>query len=179
MEDLDLSPRRGLKRGDVLQLAQSDWVRRHLNVLVLGATGAGKSYLTCALGRAACEAELTVRYERTSRLLQRLELARADGSYPQLLSQLARTQLLILDDWLRDPLSRTQTRDLLEILDDRYGRSATLLATQVPVTDWHARLPDPTLADAILDRLIHNAYRLELQGESMRKVHSPLPTYSD
>jgi DNA replication protein DnaC len=179
MEDLDLSPRRGLKRADVLQLAQSDWVRRHLNVLVLGATGAGKSYLTCALGRAACEAEFTVRYERTSRLLQRLELARADGSYPQLLSQLARTQLLILDDWLRDPLSRTQTRDLLEILDDRYGRSATLLATQVPVTDWHARLPDPTLADAILDRLIHNAYRLELQGESMRKVHSPLPTNSD
>jgi len=179
MADLDLSPRRGLKRADVLQLAESEWVGRHLNVLILGATGAGKSFLACALGRAACEAELTVRYERTSRLLQRLELARADGSYAQTLFQLARTPLLILDDWLRDPLSRTQTRDLLEILDDRYGRSATLLATQVPVTDWHARLPDPTLADAILDRLIHNAYRLELQGESMRKVHSPLPTNSD
>ena len=98
---------------------------------------------------------------------------------PSCCPKLARTQLLILDDWLRDPLSRSQTRDLLEILDDRYGRSATLLATQVPVAEWHARLPDPTLADAILDRLIHNAYRLELQGESMRKVHSPLTINSD
>ena len=104
----------------------------------------------------------------------RLELAHADGSYSQMLAKLARTQLLIFDDWLRGPLSRSQSRDLLEILDDRYGRSATMVVTQVPVTDWHARLPDPTLSDAILDRLIHNAYRLELQGESMRKVHSPL-----
>lgn len=174
MEDLDLSARRGLKRAEVLQLAQSEWVGRHLNVLVLGATGAGKSYLACALGRAACQADYTVRYQRTSRLLQSLELAQADGSYPQLLGKLARTHLLIFDDWLRDPLSRTQTRDLLEILDDRYGRSATLVATQVPVVEWHARIPDPTLGDAILDRLIHNAYRLELKGESMRKVHSPL-----
>ena len=117
--------------------------------------------------------------QRTSRLLQSLELAHADGSFPQLLGQLARTQLLIFDDWLRDPLSRSQTRDLLEILDDRYGRSATMVVTQVPVADWHARLPDPTLADAILDRLIHNAYRLELKGESMRKVHSPLATDPD
>jgi DNA replication protein DnaC len=174
MEDLGLSARRGLKRAEVLQLAQSEWVGRHLNVLVLGATGAGKSYLACALGRAACQADYTVRYQRTSRLLQSLELAQADGSYPQLLGKLARTHLLIFDDWLRDPLSRTQTRDLLEILDDRYGRSATLVATQVPVAEWHARIPDPTLGDAILDRLIHNAYRLELKGESMRKVHSPL-----
>lgn len=174
MEELDLSARRGLKRAEVLQLAQSEWVGRHLNMLVLGATGAGKSFLACALGRAACQAGYTVCYQRTSRLLQALELAQADGSYPQLLRKLARIQLLILDDWLRDPLSRTQTRDLLEILDDRYGRTATLVATQVPVADWHARIPDPTLSDAILDRLIHNAYRLELQGESMRKVHSPL-----
>jgi DNA replication protein DnaC len=117
-----------------------------------------------------------VRYERTSRLLQSLELAHADGSYPQLLRTLARTPLLICDDWLRDPLSRSQARDLLEILDDRYGRSATVVVTQVPVAEWHSRVPDPTLSDAILDRLIHNAYRLELEGESMRKVHSPLHT---
>ncbi|MFZ0545598.1 MAG: IS21-like element helper ATPase IstB [Candidatus Promineifilaceae bacterium] len=174
MEDLDLSARRGLKRAEVLQLAQSEWVGRHLNMLILGPTGAGKSYLAAALGRAACEADYKVRYERTSRLLQSLELAHADGSLPQLLGKLARTHLLIFDDWLRDPLSRSQTRDLLEILDDRYGRSATMVVTQVPVSDWHARIPDPTLADAILDRLIHNAYRLELKGESMRKVHSPL-----
>jgi DNA replication protein DnaC len=175
MEDLDLSPRRGLNRAQVLHLAQSEWVGRHLNVLVLGPTGAGKSFLASALGRSACQAGYKVRYERTSRLLQMLEMAHADGSYPQLLRTLARTPLLIFDDWLRDPLSRSQARDLLEILDDRYGRSATMIVTQIPVADWHGRIPDPTLGDAILDRIIYNAYRLELEGESMRKIHSPLP----
>lgn len=174
MEDLDLSARRGLNRAEVLQLAHSEWVGRHLNLLILGATGAGKSYLACALGRAACQANYSVRYVRTSRLLHSLELAQADGSLPQMLAKLARIRLLIFDDWLRDPLSRSQTRDLLEILDDRYGHSATMVVTQVPVTEWHARFPDPTLGDAILDRLIHNAYRLELKGDSMRKVYSPL-----
>jgi DNA replication protein DnaC len=174
IQDLDLSPARGLKRTQVLELAQSDWVHRHLNTLVLGATGAGKTFLACALGRAACEAEFNVRYVRTSRLLQSLALAQADGSYPQLLRSLARIHLLIFDDWLRDPLSRSQAKDLLEIIDDRYGRSATLVATQVPVSSWHERIPDPTLSDAVLDRLIHNAYRLELLGDSMRKTHSPL-----
>ena len=154
IEDLDLSAGRGLKRAQVLELAQGAWVRRHLNLLVLGATGAGKTYLSCALGRAACEAEFTVRYLRTSRLLQTLELVHADGSYPQLLRSLARTNLLIFDDWLRDPLSRSQAKDLLEIIDDRYGRSATLVSTQVPVSDWHSRIPDPTIADSVLDRLI-------------------------
>jgi DNA replication protein DnaC len=179
MEDLDLSTQRGLNRPQVLQLAQSEWVGRQLNLLVLGATGAGKTYLACALGRAACQAGCKVRFERTSRLLQSLELARADGSYPQLLRSLTRFQLLIFDDWLRDPLSRSQSRDLLEILDDRYGRTATMVVTQVPVVDWHSRIPDPTISDAVLDRLIHNAYRLELKGDSMRKVHSPLRTNDD
>jgi DNA replication protein DnaC len=174
LEDLDLSPKRGLHRAQVLELAQGEWVRRHLNALVLGATGAGKTYLACALGKAACEAEFNVRYVRSSRLLQSIELAHADGSYPQLLRSLARTHLLIFDDWLRDPLSRSQAQDLLEILDDRYGRSSTLVATQVPVSDWHSRIPDPTIADSVLDRLIHNAYRLNLLGESMRKIYSPL-----
>ena len=174
IEDLDLSAGRGLKRAQVLELAQGAWVRRHLNLLVIGPTGAGKTYLSCALGRAACEAEFTVRYLRTSRLLHTLELVHADGSYPQLLRSLARTNLLIFDDWLRDPLSRSQAKDLLEILDDRYARSATLVSTQVPVSDWHDRIPDPTIADSVLDRLIHNAYRLELKGDSMRKIHSPL-----
>lgn len=174
MENLDLSTQRGLNRAQVLQLAQSEWVGRRLNLLVLGATGVGKTYLACALGRAACQAQYKVRYERTSRLLQALELARADGSYPQLLRTLARVHLLIFDDWLRDPLSRSQARDLLEILDDRYGRSATMIVTQIPVADWHSRIPDPTISDAVLDRLIHNAYRLELKGDSMRKVYSPL-----
>ena len=174
IEDLDLSPKRGLKRAQVLELAQGDWVDRHLNVLVLGATGAGKTFLSAALGRTVAEAEFNVRYFRTARLLQSLELAHADGSFPKLLRTLARTHLLIFDDWLRDPLSRSQAQDLLEILDDRYGRSATLVATQVPVEDWHLRFQDPTLGDSILDRLVHNAYRLNLIGDSMRKVHSPL-----
>lgn len=177
MEDLDLSPRRGLDRAQVLQLAQSEWVGHHLNLLVLGATGAGKSFLGCALGRAACQAGYKVRYERTSRFLQALELAHADGSYPRLLRSLARTPLLIFDDWLRDPLSRSQATDLLEVLDDRYGRSATMVVTQVPVPDWHGRIPDPTIGDAILDRVIYSAYRLQLEGESMRKVHSPLSAH--
>jgi DNA replication protein DnaC len=174
MEDLDLSPRRGLNRAQVLQLAQSEWVGHHLNLLVLGATGAGKSFIACALGRAACQAGYKVRYERASRFLQVLELAHADGSYPKVLRTLARTPLLIFDDWLRDPLSRSQATDLLEILDDRYGRNATMVVTQVPVASWHSRIPDPTLSDAILDRLVHNAYRIHLEGESMRKIHSPL-----
>jgi len=172
----------------VLELAQSAWVRRQLNILILGATGTGKTYLTCALGNAACRANYSVRYERTSRLLQTIELAHADGSYAKLLRSLARTKLLLFDAWLRDPLPRSQARDLLEVLDDRYGHAATIVATQIPVADWHpvpnelgrySQISDPTLADAILDRLIHNAYRLELQGVSMRKTHSRLPATVD
>jgi len=174
IEALDLAPSRGLHRSLILELAQSEWVRRHFNVIVLGPTGAGKTYLACALGDAACRHDASVRYERTSRLLSALDLARADGSYPKLLDAIARTQLLILDDWLRDPLTPTQTRDLVEILDDRYRRAATLVATQVPIDAWHQRLADPTLADALLDRVVHNAFRLTLQGESRRKTHSPL-----
>jgi DNA replication protein DnaC len=175
MEDLDLSPARGLDRRLVLQLAQGEWIHQHLNILVLGPTGVGKTFLACALADAACRHSFNARYQRTSRLLHQTTLAHADGSYPQLLDSFARVQLLILDDWLRDPLTRLQSQDLLEILDDRYGRSSTLVATQVPVAEWHARFPDPTIGDAILDRLVHNAYRLTLKGESRRKVDSPLP----
>jgi DNA replication protein DnaC len=174
IEDLDLSPSRGLDRRLVLQLAQGEWIRQHLNILVLGATGVGKTFLACALADAACRHNFHVRYQRASRLLHQTALAHADGSYPKLLDAFARVQLLVLDDWLRDPLTRPQSQDLLEILDDRYGRSSTLVATQVPVAEWHARFPDPTIADAILDRLVHNAYRLALKGESRRKVDSAL-----
>lgn len=174
MEDLDLSPSRGLDRRTVLGLAQCDWIRRHLNLLILGPTGAGKSYLACALGQAACRHGISVRYLRTSRLLQALGHAHADGSYPRLLDSFAKVSLLVLDDWLRDPLSPVQARDLLEIIDDRYGRSSTMVVTQLPVADWHQRIADPTIADAILDRLVHNAHRLELKGESQRKKRAPL-----
>lgn len=175
IEDLNISASRGLDRRVILHLAQGEWIRQHLNILVLGPTGVGKTYLSCALAHAACRHNFTVRYYRTSRLVHQLALAHADGSYPSLLDTFARTQLLVFDDWLRDPLTRSQSQDLLEIVDDRYGRASTLVATQVPVTDWHARFPDPTIGDAILDRLVHNAYRLELKGESRRKLDSPLP----
>lgn len=149
-------------------------LRHHLNAIILGATGASKTFLACALGQATCRQGLSGRYERTSHLLQALRLAQADGSYAKLLDGLAPVQLLILDDWLRDPLTVGQARGLLEILDDRYGRTSTLVATQVPVDTWLSQLPDPTLADAIPDRLVHNAYRLDLRGESQRKARSPL-----
>jgi DNA replication protein DnaC len=175
IEDLDLSSSRGVDRRLILQLAQGEWISQHLNILVLGPTGVGKTFLSCALAHSACRYDFTVRYQRTSRLLQHITLAHADGSYPKLLNTFARTQLLVLDDWLRDPLTRSQSQDLLEILDDRYDRSSTLVVTQVPVAEWHARFPDPTIGDAILDRLVHNAYRLCLKGESRRKLNSPLP----
>ncbi|MCJ7548818.1 MAG: IS21-like element helper ATPase IstB [Anaerolineae bacterium] len=174
IEDLDLSPSRGIDRRLVLQLAQAEWISRHLNILILGPTGVGKTFLASALAHSACRYNFTVRYLRTSRLLHQITLAHADGSYSELLDTFARVQLLVLDDWLRDPLTRTQSQDLLEILDDRYGRASTMIATQVPVAEWHVRLPDPTIGDAILDRLVHNAYRLNLKGESRRKANSPL-----
>ena len=174
MEDLELSTKRGLQRNQVLYLAQQDWIREKLNVIITGPTGAGKTYLACALGNAACRNHFSVRYFQMSRLLQKLALSQADGSYPKLLNSLAKAQLLILDDWLRSPLSKSQTNDILEIIEDRYKLSSTILATQIPVAEWHERMANPTLADAIMDRVIHNAYRLELKGESMRKTISNL-----
>jgi len=174
MEDLELSTKRGLQRSQVLYLAQQDWIREKLNVIVTGPTGAGKTYLACALGNAACRNHFSVRYFQMSRLLQKLALSQADGSYPKLLNSLAKAQLLILDDWLRSPLSKSQTNDILEIIEDRYKLSSTILATQTPVAEWHERMANPTLADAIMDRVVHNAYRLELKGESMRKTTSNL-----
>jgi DNA replication protein DnaC len=172
IEDLDFSTARGLDRRFVLELAQGSWIDNHLNVIVDGPTGAGKAFLACALGQSACRGNFTVRYFRTSRLLQQLARAHQDGSYSAFLTRLARTDLLIFDDWLRDPLTLPQAQDLLEIMDDRFGRSSTLVATQVPVAEYHVRFPDSTLADAILDRLVHNAHRLILTGESQRKMRS-------
>ena len=174
MEDLDLSPKRGLSRSQVLYLGQKDWIHDKLNVIITGPTGAGKTYLACALGDAACRNGFSVRYFQIGRLLQKLTMSHADGSYPKLLDKMAKTQLLIIDDWLRNPLSETQTQDLLEIIDDRYNRRSTILVTQIPVSDWQERLGNLTLSDALMDRIVHNAYRLELKGESMRKRKSSL-----
>ena len=174
MEDLELSTKRGLQRSQVLYLTQQDWIREKLNVIITGPTGADKTYLACALGNAACRNHFLVRYFQMSRLLQKLALSQADGSYPKLLNSLAKAQLLILDDWLRSPLFESQTNDILEIIEDRYKLSSTILATQIPVAEWHERMANPILADAIMDRVVHNAYRLELKGESMRKTTSNL-----
>jgi len=172
LEELDLSPARGLERRTVLELGQCNWIASHYNLIILGPTGGGKTFLACAFGTAAARAGFTVRYLRTSRLLHSLSLSHQDGSFTTLLRSLAKTSLLILDDWMRDALTLQNAQDLLEVLDDRFGHSSTLIASQVPVADWHLRIPDPTLADATLDRIVHNAQRLQLQGESQRKLRS-------
>ncbi len=170
IEDLDFSPERGLDKRLVLEMAQCGWIDKALNILILGATGTGKTFLASALGVAACRSGYTVRYWRTSRLLHALSHARQDGSYLSFLRALNKTDFLILDDWMRDPIQLSAAQDLLEIFDDRFNKKATVIVSQVPVTDWHLRFPDPTLADAILDRTIHNAYRFYLTGDSQRKL---------
>jgi DNA replication protein DnaC len=175
LEDFDFSPPRGIDRHQVLELAHGAWITRHLNLIISGPTGAGKTFLGCALGHAACRNNFSVRYFRTPRFLQDLRLAHADGSYPKLLAALTRFDLIIFDDWMRDALSLVQSQDLLDILDDRYGHSSTMVITQIPVEAYHERIPDPTLADAMLDRLVNNAYRLQLSGESQRRLRSTLP----
>ncbi len=175
IEDLDLSSTRGLERRFVLELSQCTWIASHLNTLVLGPTGSGKTFLASAFGLSACRNDLSVRYFRCSRLLYQLAQSHHDGSFPTLLASLAKLDLLILDDWMRDPLTASEARDLLEIFDDRFGRVSTLVASQVPVADWFARLPDPTIADSVLDRIIHNSYRLTLTGDSQRKKRAAVP----
>jgi len=174
IEDLDLQATRGLDRRFILELAQCLWITHHLNTFVLGPTGCGKTFLSCALGVSACRNDYAVRYYRTSRLLYHLTQSHQDGTYPSFLAGLAKLDLLILDDWLRDPVSTANAQDLLEILDDRFGRVSTLVASQVPVSDWFPRFPDPTVGDGILDRIIHNAYRAEMSGDSQRKLRSTL-----
>ena len=172
LEDLDFSPDRGLDRRFILEMGQCTWISSHQNMLIFGSTGSGKSFLATAYGVAAARLGFSVRYHRTSRLLHALTIARQDGSLTHLLRSLAKTNLLVLDDWMRDPISVQNAQDILEVLDDRFGHSATLIASQVPVADWHLRIPDPTLADAILDRLVHNAHRAHLEGESQRKIRA-------
>jgi len=168
-EGIDFRAPRGLDRSVMLRLGSTEWVRRHQVVLLLGPTGVGKTYIACALGHAACRHGLSTRYYRISRLLGDLALAHADGSYPKLLARLSRTDLLILDDWGLAPLGDAERRDLLDILEDRYGRCATLLTSQLPTEHWHEYIASPTLADAILDRLVHGAHKVVMKGGSMRK----------
>jgi DNA replication protein DnaC len=175
LEDFDFSASRGIDKRQVLELSHGTWINNHLNIIVSGPTGAGKTFLGCALGNASCRADFSVRYFRTPRFLQDLRLAHADGSYPKLLAALTRFDLIIFDDWMRDTLTLPQSQDLLDILDDRYGHSSTMIVTQIPVDAWHERIPDPTIADALLDRLLNNSYRLQLSGESQRRLRSAIP----
>ena len=170
--DIDYRTRRGLHKDTMAQLLQLDWIRHHRNLLIEGPTGTGKTFLACALGQTACEHGLPVRYYRASRLFDALTIAHGDGSFGKLLVQLAKAQLLIIDDWGLDVLTQQQRNDLLEIMEDRHGQGATLITSQLPVTHWHEAIGDPTLADAILDRLLHNSHKMQLKGESMRKIQA-------
>jgi DNA replication protein DnaC len=169
IEDMDSRHPRGLDKSLMLRLASCQWGHDRHNVLITGPTGIGKTWLACALGHKACREGYSVLYLRLPRWLQELPIAKGDGRYPKLMAALAKTALLILDDWGLAPLSDEHRRDVLEILEDRHGRGATIVTSQFPVEHWHDAIGDPTLADAILDRLLHNAYKITLRGDSMRK----------
>jgi DNA replication protein DnaC len=174
LEDLDFRQGRGLDRSTVMSLALNQWVKSYHNILVTGPTGAGKSYLACALAQKACRDGHTTLYRRVPRLFQELTLSRQDGRFNKLFAPIIKCEVLILDDLLISPLTRIEQRELLEIVEERYDRKATVVTSQLPVKAWHGAMEDPTLADAILDRLVHNAYKLELKGESMRRKRSML-----
>ena len=169
IEDVDYQHARGLDRKLVRTLSSSDWVRQHQSVLLLRPTGIGKSWLACALAQKACRDGFSVLHKRTSELFRELAVAHADGSIGRLLLRLSRIDVLLLDDFAMAPLKDAERRDFLEICDDRYQRRSLILTSQMPVAHWHEQIGDPTIADSILDRLIHNAYRIELKGESLRK----------
>ncbi len=169
LEDIDYRHPRGLDKSLIQSLAACQWVREHLNILLTGPTGVGKTWLACALAQKACREGYTALYLRLPRLLQEMVVAKGDGRYPKLLASLAKTDVLILDDWGLAKLTAEHRRDLLEILEDRHGARSTLATSQLPIDKWHDIIGDATLADAILDRLVHNAYKINLKGGSMRK----------
>ena len=176
IEDIDYRHRRGLDKSLLTRLSSCQWLKEKLNILITGPTGVGKTWLACALAQKACREGYTVLYLRLPRLLQELPIAKGDGSYSKRMATLAKTDVLVLDDWGLSKLIPEQQRDLLEILEDRHGTRSTLVTSQLPVDKWHDIIGDPTLADAILDRLIHNAYKINLKGESMRKQKTRLTT---
>lgn len=175
-EDIDYQAKRAIDKGLLTKLLTCQWIAEHQNILLTGPTGVGKTYLACAMATQAARLGHSVQYFRLPRLLEDLAIARADGRYAKLLAQLAKTEVVILDDWGVHAFTDTNRRDLLEFFDDRHGRKSTLVTSQLEVEHWYDNLGDPTLADAILDRLVHNAYRLTLKGESMRRRKSTKST---
>jgi DNA replication protein DnaC len=174
MEEMDYNPVRGLDRSFLLSLATCEWLQSHLNIIITGLTGCGKTWTACALGNAACRQGYSVRYYRVSQLLSDLALARADGTHAKLFSSICKVKLLILDDWGLVPCTQAESREILDLVEERYNVSSCIIVSQVPVDHWHEVLVDPTMADAILDRLVHNSYRIALKGDSMRRLRSPL-----
>lgn len=177
-EDINYQHPRGLNKSQFADLLSNQWIQQHHNVLITGSTGCGKTYLGCVLATQACRAGLSVRYFRTSRLLEALSIAHGDGRFTRLILQLAKTDLLVLDDWGLEKMTLNQRNDMLEIMEDRHGSKSTLITSQLPLDQWHKAIGDATLADAILDRLLHNSHKLKLRGESMRKAMSKM-TESD
>lgn len=169
IEDVDFAPKRELDRAAVRQLGTCTWVASHANVIITGATGTGKSYLACALAQQACRSGYRVSYRRMPRLIEELALAHADGTYTRLLGRLAKVDVLVLDDWGIAPLRDQERRDMLEIVEDRHGARATIITSQLPVENWHDYVGDPTIADALLDRVVHTAHRIKLKGPTRRK----------
>jgi len=170
MEDIDYRQKRGLDKSMMKSLSQCSWIKERLNVLLTGPCGAGKSFIACALGHKACLEGYKVIYYRATRLFESLAIAKGDGRYPTLMNSIAKTDLLILDDWGLSVLTNQQRTDMLEILEDRHGIRSTIVTSQLPIEHWHEAIGNPTLADAILDRLVHNAHKIQLKGGSMRKM---------
>jgi DNA replication protein DnaC len=174
IEDINFRHPRGLDKSLVMRLAGCEWIKEHNNLIITGPTGVGKTYLACAFAQKACREGYSTLYLRMTKLFEDLALAKGDGRYLKLLASFAKADLLVLDDYGLEPLGRDQRHDLLEILEDRHGLKSTIVTSQLPIEHWHEQIGDPTLADAILDRLVHNAHKIKLNGESMRKKKANL-----